>query len=580
MSSTATTTMVLTPPPPTNNTLAPEERSRLLRSTRKLGAILGTTPLLVEHKPEPEPTSTAAPAIPPRHPNRTTARREGRIFHSPSSSYSSGSSSETLAVSPEPDYVFVRPTTRSAGYQVQAVFENASPSSSRSASPLPVQIQVQGPTSGSGSGTGSSASAAGTTLKRKHEGPLAPITIMFPLPGPSGSKATRSGAGKGRDKDRADRTDRAEKEKDKDRAKGRVAQPLLVRPPRAAPSSSLDASSSSTIDRHIKPDVHSNTNNNSLQKPPLSPVSSTFNMNVVPPSPTPTLPALPSRENGLSDREKRRKMAKLTRTLGENIPPELVFRAPSPTSNPAAASSSAPAQVSRRTSLSISRHHPRPSVTSVFDSFHKPTKFSAASASAQKFNPTSSLPPLAVAETPLPPPSQTQSQSQLREQLTDKTSKRRHRPRSLTLGSSSALASATAMLLHREKEATRGTTSLDILPQPHTQTQRPQQRAGLPLNPLSRHQQQKHQHSDLYAQPQASPRPFVSAVAPQPVGVPPRLESLRQSNGQNTGKGQGQGQSELLSAEFGRRKEREWSGEWNMKDMEDVARRLRGLKGR
>jgi hypothetical protein len=35
-----------------------------------------------------------------------------------------------------------------------------------------------------------------------------------------------------------------------------------------------------------------------------------------------------------------------------------------------------------------------------------------------------------------------------------------------------------------------------------------------------------------------------------------------------------------LSIEFGRRKEREWSGEWNLKDMEDVAKKLRGLKGR
>jgi hypothetical protein len=30
--------------------------------------------------------------------------------------------------------------------------------------------------------------------------------------------------------------------------------------------------------------------------------------------------------------------------------------------------------------------------------------------------------------------------------------------------------------------------------------------------------------------------------------------------------------------EYGKRKEREWSGEWNIKDMREVARALRGLR--
>ncbi len=36
----------------------------------------------------------------------------------------------------------------------------------------------------------------------------------------------------------------------------------------------------------------------------------------------------------------------------------------------------------------------------------------------------------------------------------------------------------------------------------------------------------------------------------------------------------------LAPGDYGRRKEREWSGEWNVRDMDAVARRLRGLKGR
>ncbi|KAF8646086.1 hypothetical protein AX16_007399 [Volvariella volvacea WC 439] len=36
----------------------------------------------------------------------------------------------------------------------------------------------------------------------------------------------------------------------------------------------------------------------------------------------------------------------------------------------------------------------------------------------------------------------------------------------------------------------------------------------------------------------------------------------------------------LESAEWGKRKEREWSGEWNLRDIEDVCKRLRELKSR
>ena len=37
---------------------------------------------------------------------------------------------------------------------------------------------------------------------------------------------------------------------------------------------------------------------------------------------------------------------------------------------------------------------------------------------------------------------------------------------------------------------------------------------------------------------------------------------------------------DALSLEWGRRKEKDWSGEWNVKDMEHVANALRGLKAR
>jgi len=48
MSSTVVTTLIHADPPPTTNTLDLQQRARLIRSTRKLGALLGTTPYLLE----------------------------------------------------------------------------------------------------------------------------------------------------------------------------------------------------------------------------------------------------------------------------------------------------------------------------------------------------------------------------------------------------------------------------------------------------------------------------------------------------------------------------------------------------
>lgn len=342
------------------------------------------------------------------------------------------------------------------------------------------------------------------------------MTIMFPIPGSAtGSKQTRSGP--------SDPTPSREKDKAKVVAGVHPSQPLLLRL-RAVPVLSNDRSIN-------EDDLHSNS-----PPKPLSPVSSTFNMNVdfVPSSPSLTLPRDVSSAT-LSDRERRRKMAKLTRTLGENIPPELVFRN-APLVSTSDSSAAGPSNLSRRTSLSFSRPLHRPSLTATtFDPlapFHKPTKFTSS-----KFNPTASLPPLSVAAVPIPAPSQPQPRPE--PSSSEKAKKSRHRPQSLTLGSSSAFAAATAALLHKDREPTRGTTSLDV---------RPTAQAAK----LSRNKS---------AQPQPSPKPF---------GELPRVQERVSEERSN----------EELGLGFGRRKEREWSGEWNLKDMDDLAKKLRGLKRR
>ena len=369
-------------PPPTNNYLDPEQRSRLLRSTRKLGELLGTTPFLLEPEAE-DPT----PHIPRAH----ASRREGRVFHSPSSSTSYTDTSE-------PEYVLVKSSARTAPYQYQSM----TPPSSRTPSPLPVSKKRKGGPLGA-------------------EGALPPIAIFFDIPGSTRARS-RSVLSKSRE------------------------QPLLLRL-RPLPKQK-------TIDSRINATT-------SVDLPiPLSPSASSVNMDIS------------TSTTALSDREKRKKMAKLTRTLGENIPPELVFRSSTP----------------RRTSVSINR-----SCVDPLDSFQKPTKFVS----------STQAPPLAVATVPKPSP-RTEPQEL----------KRKHRPRSLSLGTASAITAANIAL-------TRG-TSLDAKP-----TEVPKAKEG----------------------------PFV-AVQETPTHLLPQ------------------------STEWGRRKEREWSGEWNIKNMDDVARKLRELKRR
>jgi hypothetical protein len=363
-------------PPPTNNTLDPEQRSRLLRSTRKLGEVLGTTPLLLE--PGAEGLTQPIQSV-------HASRREGRVFHSLSPSMDSS----------ELEHVLVKSSAKTAPEQYQSI----TPPSSQSPLPIPVREQRNcGPSSG-------------------KEGVLPPIAILFDIPG---STKTRSRSVLSRSRE----------------------QPLLLRLRSLPTQKTIDSriNVTTTVDPPI----------------PLSPTVSSVNVDIATSTPI------------LSDREKRKKMAKLTRTLGENIPPELVFGSSS----------------LRRTSTSISRSRVDPLV-----SFQKPTKFIS----------TTGVPPFSK------PSLRTEPQKVIRE----------HRLRSLSLGTASVIAAANIAL-------TRSSTSPDMKP---TEIPKPKE------------------------------RPFV-AVQEAYIDLLPQ------------------------STEWGRRKEREWSGEWNIKDMDDVARKLRGLKRR
>lgn len=143
--------------PPTSNLLNSQQRTRLLRSTRKLGAVLGTTPYLLEN-------DTSYTILPFGKTTSTALKRQGSIFtHKQPSSLSIASISTTSSQLPSPStpsiniHHGVAPVTqsteshptRTAGFQksrprvkppplyLQLNTASISPTSDRLASPLP-----------------------------------------------------------------------------------------------------------------------------------------------------------------------------------------------------------------------------------------------------------------------------------------------------------------------------------------------------------------------------------------------------------------------------------------------------------
>ncbi|KAI5997795.1 hypothetical protein F5J12DRAFT_850404 [Pisolithus orientalis] len=77
MSSAAVSIFTYPFPPPTTNTLDSHQRARLIRSTRKLGSLLGTTPFLLEGD-----ATTVLPAAGNTRHTSKALKRQGSIFNS------------------------------------------------------------------------------------------------------------------------------------------------------------------------------------------------------------------------------------------------------------------------------------------------------------------------------------------------------------------------------------------------------------------------------------------------------------------------------------------------------------------
>ncbi|KAI0349216.1 hypothetical protein OH77DRAFT_1432258 [Trametes cingulata] len=109
-SSSATLLFTYSPPPPTTNTLDARQCARLIRSTRKLGAVLGTTPKLAEHD-SPSASPHVSPSLLPigaKHPHtrapsprKTSAyaeRRQGSVLELPPYTVCDSASSASSSV--------------------------------------------------------------------------------------------------------------------------------------------------------------------------------------------------------------------------------------------------------------------------------------------------------------------------------------------------------------------------------------------------------------------------------------------------------------------------------------------------
>ncbi|KAI4522887.1 hypothetical protein K525DRAFT_283272 [Schizophyllum commune Loenen D] len=189
--------------PPTFNALAPEQRGRLMRSTRKLGALLGTTPHLIEdagssspsqspvRRPSTSSGTVARLPIGTQHSSRTESpspavvsrsrRREVSIYgHSPSDSTTSRASFE---LAPEP------PTTEKGHTRRKPSLSLASATArQKQDAPAPLLLRLQpvpGPSALAPASPGQSTSAPATPNTATFDTPPTPMTPLTPLLAPN-----------------------------------------------------------------------------------------------------------------------------------------------------------------------------------------------------------------------------------------------------------------------------------------------------------------------------------------------------------------------------------------------------------
>ena len=556
-------------PPPTCNNLEPLQRTRLLRSTRKLEALLGTTPYLLE---QPDtPVSTGTPKA---------RRRDGHVFGN--------------SLSPP------------------LIFTNMSPSSDSKSSP------------------DSDGSFSLISPSSSLEHPLPPFELTLniddaeEMPLSSEKQKTRTGLKplinkgmiedhfrlslKSKSKSKAD----PNKSANGNAQEGASLSPLphtLVLCLRSLPVSQADArltsgQAKSSLPVSCPPSFSSSqsttqTRVHTLQvlNMPTSPASPTASSPLSPLSPTFYSPN--HIDESVSERERerveekrknkerdqrRKKIAKLTRTLGENVPPELVFPAPVPSSvgldtqkssNTTSCSSSP--TLSTLPSEALERH---PSHHRHENQGGTPLRLQVP-VNLNKYLPESSSEEAgSVTET-------------VREEEAD--GGRKDASPSFMDGQWPPSLAAFFQPPHSNSEEGSDAASQNTRWRPqyhktHMHTQSSPSPSPVETNVFVKYDV----FSDSHHQPTHAPAPAPPSIsAPMPMRKRPSLSNRKPASTHKTSKSLGvvdevfgsrpiamEKQRVEIIHECGRRKERGWSGEWNRGDMDEVVKALRELKAR
>ena len=578
--------------PPTINRLDDDQRSRLLRSARKLEALLGTTPQLLDSEEDDGDLDDLNRG----QPVRMSGKRQGiygstsplRAFSSPSSS--SISSLDSLSDHHHHHHHHQNTEYLKGGDAADcreglSSLYNTSPSSSRSPSPVLGRSCSQ-----SRKNIGAKAKTSNAKAKHGHQsGPQSlsqPLLLRLRALPTDGTKSTISIV----EASGIDTTPKAAQ-----------LVPIFPAPMKLLTPFERRKLKVDSVLGPLSPINHSHFHSHShsicvsdLPPSPVSPIS------------TPESPL--DVAQGLTDREKRRKMAKLQRTLGENIPPELVFGAmPSSTTTMTE-------KKTRRRSYSMSILSPRPgSVMEFFAASSEepkekkdkgkgkakeirplPSPPSTTSAPAPKpairplpptpprlsvvapfLTQTRTSPPTSSVSLPEPTIPTSKSPSTLTRTLSSSRratiKKPRRRPRSLTLGTTSAFVTAELRLSERARAA-NGTAD-------NVKETKPAEVVTLHRGTVSLDEERSEWKSKAkewtVRAARSCERSSNRTIRSGPLanhGEPPFAGSAAAAADRGRRKGKGK--------EVWRRKEKEWSGEWNVKDMDEVAKALRGLKAR
>lgn len=250
-------------PPPTFNTLDARQRARLIRSTRKLGAVLGETPFLLE------PTEVHMLRLLPIGP--------------------------TPPASPAPSPSSASSATSAWAKCAKASRRHASIFSASQLSPAATQslICLADAPAASTTSLASTLSASSTSSLPARPSPArAPA---FPMQRSFASRPRRS----------------------REAPRPLILQVNTVPVPPSDPRAPLSALSTSALSPPPST-LH--------PSPSMSALSSTYTTSAPAPARTPLTPSFRFRAHAVPE-ARRQKMAKLARQLGENVPPALVFAA-------------------------------------------------------------------------------------------------------------------------------------------------------------------------------------------------------------------------------------------------------------